>query len=201
MFTLIFAETALEFFKGRLLDANEDWKVLARFENKEKRGRPDIAHDLLKLSLDSELNKRGLLCVFVHTYDDRVITVSSEWRVPRSYKRFAGLMDDLEKKKEISAEGKVLLKIEEKTLKQLLAELEGKKIVLEASGERKKLKDFAGMLEGDVVVIIGGFPHGAFLDKSGALAGLPRVALGETELTAPATLAKVLTCAELANGF
>jgi len=201
MLVLVFAEASLEFFKGRVLDANEDWKILARCDHKEKRGRPDICHDLLKLSLDSELNKRHLLRVYVHTYDDRVITASSEWRVPRSFKRFAGLMEDLEKKREISAEGKVLLKIEEKNLKQLLAELEGEKIVLEASGERKKLKDFVGMLGGNAIVIIGGFPHGAFLDKSNALEGLQRVALSETELTAPAILAKVLTCAELANGF
>ena len=201
MLTIVFAETALEFFKGKALDANDDWKELARYDNKDKRGRPDIAHDLLKLSLDSELNKRGLLRVFVHTFDDRVITVSPKLRLPRAYGRFLGLVEDLNKKNKIAFQSDVLLKIEARDLKTLLHPLQGKKIVLEAKGGHKTLKEFSEMMAVDIVLIIGGFPHGDFLDKSNALDGLQRVALGSEELTAPAVLAKALTCAELANGF
>ncbi|VVB67850.1 Ribosomal RNA small subunit methyltransferase Nep1 [Candidatus Norongarragalina meridionalis] len=201
MLTIVFAETALEFFKGRVLDANDDWKVLSRYENKDKRGRPDIAHDLLKLSLDSGLNKRGELRVFVHTYDERVISVSPELRLPRSYKRFVGLMEDLEHKGNIEADDKTLLKIEQKTLKQLLTELKTDFIVMDATGKKTKLKALVSLLSKnkDAGIILGGFPHGLFLDKSKALAGLPRIAIGETELTAPAVLSAVLTCAEMAR--
>ncbi|PIO06482.1 16S rRNA methyltransferase [Candidatus Micrarchaeota archaeon CG08_land_8_20_14_0_20_59_11] len=201
MLTIVFAETSLEFFKGRAIDANDDWKALSRYENKDKRGRPDIAHDLLKMSLDSELNKRGELRVFMHTYDERVIAISGEWRVPRSYKRFVGLMEDLERKGRIETDGKTLLKIESKTLKQLLSELKADFIVMDAAGKKTKLKALVTLLakKADTGIILGGFPHGAFLDKSKALEGLPRVALGGVELTAPAVLAKVLTCAEMAS--
>ena len=202
MLTIVFAETALEFFKGRALDANDDWKVLSRYENKDKRGRPDIAHDLLKLSLDSGLNKRGELRVFMHTYNERVITVSPELRLPRSYRRFIGLMEDLESKGKIEADGKLLLKIENKTLKMLLTELKTDFIVMDATGKKTKLKELVKTLaakKGNAGIVLGGFPHGVFLDKSKALEGLPRVALGETELTAPAVLASVLACAEMAS--
>ena len=201
MLTIVFAETALEFFKGRALDANEDWKVLSRYENKDKRGRPDIAHDLLKLALDSGLNKRGELRVFMHTYNERVITVSPELRLPRSYKRFIGLMEDLEKKGKIEADEKTLLTIESKTLKELLAELKIDFLVMDAAGKKTKLKELVKTLAAkkDAGIIIGGFPHGAFLDKSKALVDLPRVAIGGTELTAPAVLASVLACAEMAS--
>ena len=202
MLTIVFAETALEFFKGRALDANDDWKVLSRYENKDKRGRPDIAHDLLKLSLDSGLNKSGGLRVFMHTYDERVITVSPELRLPRSFKRFVGLMEDLEQKGKIEADGKLLLKIESKTLKELLAELKADFMVMDAAEKKTKLKELVKLLSAKkdgAGIIIGGFPHGAFLDKSKALEGPPRIALGETELTAPAVLASVLACAEMAS--
>ncbi|PIT85663.1 16S rRNA methyltransferase, partial [Candidatus Micrarchaeota archaeon CG10_big_fil_rev_8_21_14_0_10_59_7] len=61
---------------------------------------------------------------------------SGEWRVPRSYKRFVGLMEDLERKGRIETDGKTLLKIESKTLKQLLSELKADFIVMDAAGKK-----------------------------------------------------------------
>jgi hypothetical protein len=42
--------------------------------------------------LDSPLNKAGLLRVFIHTASNVLIEVSPHIRIPRTYKRFAGLM-------------------------------------------------------------------------------------------------------------
>ncbi|MFA4946674.1 MAG: 16S rRNA methyltransferase [Candidatus Micrarchaeia archaeon] len=199
MLTLVFAESSLEFRRGRALDANRDWRELARLEHKDKRGRPDIVHDLLKLSLDSELNKRGLLRVFVHCFDDHVITVAPALRLPRSYARFVGLMEDLNRKNKLAVDGETLLEIKTQTLADLLAEFKEEKIVLDCRGERKTLKEFSKQLKGDALVVIGGFPHGAFL--SDVLDALPRCSLASEELTAPAILAKTIACAELAQGF
>ena len=42
--------------------------------------------------LDSPLNKAGRMQVFVHTAKNVLIEVNPHTRIPRTYKRFAGLM-------------------------------------------------------------------------------------------------------------
>jgi rRNA small subunit pseudouridine methyltransferase Nep1 len=54
--------------------------------------RPDITHQLLLALLDSPLNKAGLLQVYIETTKNVLIEVSPHTRIPRTYKRFAGLM-------------------------------------------------------------------------------------------------------------
>jgi hypothetical protein len=54
--------------------------------------RPDITHQLLLALLDSPLNKAGKLRIFIHTKQKVLIEVSSHTRIPRTFKRFAGLM-------------------------------------------------------------------------------------------------------------
>lgn len=223
MFYVIFAETALETMprelqkhslaiaearkRGKkpgeiLLDANRHYKTMGALPEKEKRGRPDIAHDLLKASLDSSLNKEGGLRIFLHTRGDFVIGIDKETRLPRSYNSFCGLMEDLWKKKKIEAGGKTLLELREKNLEQLLEEIKSEFVVFDARGKPTTLKELVALFEKNrgknFGVVIGGFPHGTFSDDSRALEGLPRIALGKTELTAPAILAKVLSCEEIA---
>jgi rRNA pseudouridine-1189 N-methylase Emg1 (Nep1/Mra1 family) len=57
--------------------------------------RPDITHQLLLALLDSPLNKAGLLQVYVETTKHVLIEVSPSVRIPRTFKRFAGLMGEL----------------------------------------------------------------------------------------------------------
>lgn len=54
--------------------------------------RPDITHQCLLTLLDSPLNKAGKLQVFIHTSKGVLIQVHPHTRIPRTYKRFAGLM-------------------------------------------------------------------------------------------------------------
>ena len=54
--------------------------------------RPDITHQLMLALLDSPLNKAGMLQVYVETTKSVLIEVSPHTRIPRTYKRFAGLM-------------------------------------------------------------------------------------------------------------
>ena len=56
--------------------------------------RPDITHQLLLALLDSPLNKAGLLQVYVETTKAVLIEVSPHTRIPRTFKRFAGLMGE-----------------------------------------------------------------------------------------------------------
>jgi len=56
--------------------------------------RPDITHQLLMTLLDSPLNKAGKLKVYIRTAKRVLIDVNPKLRVPRTYKRFAGLMGE-----------------------------------------------------------------------------------------------------------
>jgi rRNA pseudouridine-1189 N-methylase Emg1 (Nep1/Mra1 family) len=65
--------------------------------------RPDIVHQCLLALLDSPLGKAGRLQVFIHTQRDILIEVNPQVRIPRTYKRFAGLMVQLLQKLSVRA--------------------------------------------------------------------------------------------------
>ena len=75
--------------------------------------RPDILHQELLSILDSPLNKAGLLKVYIQTKKNVLIDVHPSIRIPRTYKRFAGLIVQLLHKMKIKAgtESTTLLKI------------------------------------------------------------------------------------------
>lgn len=53
--------------------------------------------------MDSPLNKAGLLQVYIHTQKNVLIEVNPHIRIPRTFKRFAGLMVQLLHKLSIRA--------------------------------------------------------------------------------------------------
>jgi rRNA small subunit pseudouridine methyltransferase Nep1 len=75
--------------------------------------RPDILHQELLALLDSPLNKAGLLRVYIATTKKVLIQVHPSIRIPRTYKRFAGLMVQLLHKMKIKAgnDSTTLLKV------------------------------------------------------------------------------------------
>jgi rRNA small subunit pseudouridine methyltransferase Nep1 len=75
--------------------------------------RPDILHQELLSILDSPLNKAGLLKVYIQTKKNVLIDVHPSIRIPRTYKRFAGLIVQLLHKMKIKAgtESTTLLKV------------------------------------------------------------------------------------------
>merc|ERR1712166_97066 len=90
-----------------------DHRIMLKKHNKNPLDfRPDIVHRCLMTLLDSPLNKAGKLKIFILTEKNVVIEVNPTLRVPRTYKRFAGLMVQLLHKLKIRAEDgpEVLLK-------------------------------------------------------------------------------------------
>lgn len=76
--------------------------------------RPDIIHQELMAVLDSPLNKAGYLSkVLIHTEKNVLIEVNTKTRIPRTFKRFSGLMVQLLHKLKIrSSDGRdMLLKV------------------------------------------------------------------------------------------
>ncbi len=68
-----------------------------------KEFRPDICHQELLALLDSPLNKSGNLQIYVRTSRNVLIELHPSVRIPRTYKRFAGLMVQLLHKMKIKA--------------------------------------------------------------------------------------------------
>ncbi len=66
--------------------------------------RPDITHQCLLTLLDSPLNKAGKLEIYITTANNQVIKVHQATKIPRTYKRFAGLFAQLLKRLSIRAE-------------------------------------------------------------------------------------------------
>lgn len=54
--------------------------------------RPDIAHQCLLMLMDSPLNRSGLLQIYIHTESNVLIEIHPRTRIPRTFKRFSGLM-------------------------------------------------------------------------------------------------------------
>ncbi|KAJ7576992.1 nucleolar essential protein 1 [Mycena floridula] len=81
--------------KYTLLNCDDHQGILAKTGRDIADARPDITHQCLLTLLDSPLNKAGLLQVFIHTTKGVLIEVNPTVRIPRTFKRFSGLMVQL----------------------------------------------------------------------------------------------------------
>jgi rRNA small subunit pseudouridine methyltransferase Nep1 len=68
-----------------------------------KEFRPDICHQEMLALIDSPLNKAGCLQVYIRTNQNVLIEVNPSIRIPRTYKRFSGLIVQLLHKMKIKA--------------------------------------------------------------------------------------------------
>ncbi|KAI8921574.1 Alpha/beta knot methyltransferase [Entophlyctis helioformis] len=86
-----------------LLNADDHHHLLKKHGRDLAESRPDITHQCLLALLDSPLNKAGLVQVYIHTTKNVLIEVSPHVRIPRTFKRFCGLMVQLLHKLSIRA--------------------------------------------------------------------------------------------------
>ncbi|KAA0151468.1 hypothetical protein FNF27_08204 [Cafeteria roenbergensis] len=86
-----------------LLNCDDHLGLHRKFKRDPADSRPDIAHQLLLNLLDSPLNKAGRLQVFMKTKLNVLVQVNPQIRLPRTFKRFAGLMVQLLHKMKIRA--------------------------------------------------------------------------------------------------
>ncbi|KAI5119620.1 hypothetical protein M0805_007884 [Coniferiporia weirii] len=81
--------------KYALLNCDDHQGILAKTGRDIADARPDITHQCLLTLLDSPLNKAGLLQVYIHTAKGVLIEINPSVRIPRTFKRFSGLMVQL----------------------------------------------------------------------------------------------------------
>lgn len=148
-----------------LLDRAYHHHAMLKMRDSHKRGRPDILHFCLLESLGSILARKGMLEVYVSTYDGRTITVDSSTRLPRVYDRFKGLIEDLYERKVIRSDGHTLLRVEEKPLAELIRSI-NPSIVIGTSEDGKSVTptEVAEIALGHsrAMIVVGAFPKGAY---------------------------------------
>jgi len=105
--------------------------------------------------------------------NDYVITVNSKARLPRNYDRFVGLLEQLFELGRVPSVGKTLLKLEHKTLQQLLQETKSDYVIaFSRKGSPETLEEAISRLSEKQrpAVVISGFPHGRFSETTIRLA-------------------------------
>lgn len=149
-----------------LLDNSWHYGAMKGIKNEIKRGRPDLVHISLLEACSIPLYYNKKISVYVHTIDDKVIFLGNDVRLPKSYHRFAGLIEKLFSEKIIEVEGKKLLEIKNMSFDELLGVINPKRIIgLSTQGVRSSCEDVAKKLTDDSCLVIGSFPKGHFSDE------------------------------------
>jgi rRNA small subunit pseudouridine methyltransferase Nep1 len=149
-----------------LLDNSWHFSAMKGIKNEFKRGRPDIVHFCLLEACTIPLYEEDKLTVYVHTIDDKVISVGKGVRLPKSYHRFVGLIEKLYSEKTIKAGSKKLLELKEMTFSALIDKIKPEKVIgLSSKGMQSSYSDVANAVSVDSCLVVGGFQKGHFSDS------------------------------------
>eukprot|EP00128_Syssomonas_multiformis_P009709 Colp12_sorted_trinity150504_noHs@32852 len=147
----------------QLLNCDDHQNIMRKHNRDIAEARPDITHQCLLTLLDSPLNKAGLLQVYIHTSNNVLIEVNPHTRIPRTFKRFCGLMVQLLFKRSIrAANGPVkLLKVIKNPVTDHLP-TGARKIGFEVTGRCMPVREYVSTLPKDepIVFVIGSFATG-----------------------------------------
>merc|ERR1711970_1683000 len=105
--TIVLENANLEIVKAgkgyELLNCDDHTHILKKHKRDPADARPDITHQCLMNILDSPLNKAGHVQVYIHTSKNVLIKANKAIRIPRTFRRFSGLMVQLLHKLSIRA--------------------------------------------------------------------------------------------------
>jgi rRNA small subunit pseudouridine methyltransferase Nep1 len=154
-----------------LLDQTYHGRAMTKLDQSDRRGRPDIVFHSLVTLLETPLCKEGLLQVYLHLQDGRIVEMRPDVRLPRNYDRFVGLIEQLLILGRVPSEGEPLLQVSKLTISSLLSKLkdehpDAKALLAVEGGEKIGIQGLRELLPNDpsvsVIVGIGAFPHGDF---------------------------------------
>eukprot|EP00007_Cunea_sp_BSH-02190019_P009689 CAMPEP_0174242886 /NCGR_PEP_ID=MMETSP0417-20130205/29500_1 /TAXON_ID=242541 /ORGANISM="Mayorella sp, Strain BSH-02190019" /LENGTH=227 /DNA_ID=CAMNT_0015322325 /DNA_START=50 /DNA_END=733 /DNA_ORIENTATION=+ len=157
-------ETVKRGQKFELMNCDDHLHILRKNKRPLEDARPDICHQCLLQLMDSPLNKAGLLQVYIHTKKNVLIEMNPQTRIPRTFKRFSGLMVQLLHKLSIRAvDGPVkLMKVVKNPVERHLPA--GARRIGTSCNSKKlvRLEDFVPTLpDGPVVWVVGAMAVGA----------------------------------------
>ena len=214
--TLIIAETALETIPDEiavhaavrnhsrrlqqksseiLLDRSYHHAAMKRLPNSLKRGRPDIVHFSLMEALATPLFMERKLKVYIHTINDKIITIADNLRIPKSYFRFERLMSSLFRDNIIkSSEGSILMELSNGTFADLVNIIKPNIVIglstVGAQSKAQKVAENASSVDRSCIVV-GGFAKGHFSENVTRCLG-PTYAISNIGLEAHVVIARIL---------
>jgi len=214
--TLIIAETALETIPDEiavhaavrnhsrrlqqksseiLLDRSYHHVAMKRLPNSLKRGRPDIVHFSLMEALATPLFMERKLKVYVHTINDKIITIADNLRIPKSYFRFERLMSSLFRDNIIkSSEGSILMELSNGTFADLVNIIKPNIVIglstVGVQSKAQKVAENASSVDRSCIVV-GGFAKGHFSENVTRYLG-PTYAISNIGLEAHVVIARIL---------
>ncbi|KAI5391246.1 uncharacterized protein LOC127105940 [Lathyrus oleraceus] len=166
----------------QLLNSDDHANFLRKNNKNPGDYRPDICHQALLSILDSPLNKAGRLKeVYIRTEKGVLIEVKNYVRIPRTFKRFAGVMLELLQKLSISAAGKreKLLRTIKNPITLHLPPNSRKAGLSFSSDKLVNMKDYLSTIPSnqDLVFVVGAMAHGKvetdYTDDYIAVSGYP----------------------------
>ena len=150
-----------------LLDNSWHYAAMKGIQNENKRGRPDIVHFSLLEACSIPLYFEKKLTIYIHTLNDKVIKVGDNIHPPKSFHRFAGLIEKLFYEKRIESEGKILLEMDDMSFSKLMEEINPKNVVgLSSVGKPSSYYDVAKSLTENSCIVIGGFQKTHFSEST-----------------------------------
>ena len=150
-----------------LLDNSWHYTAMKGIENEMKRGRPDLVHFSMLEVCSIPLYFEKKISVYVHTLNDKVIKVGEDIHLPKSYHRFAGLIEKLFYEKRIESEGNILLEMTDMSFPELIETINPKNVVgLSSMGKPSSYAQVGKSLNEDSCIVIGGFQKGNFSDST-----------------------------------
>ncbi len=182
-----------------ILDISLHYRAMLKLPMWKKRGRPDIVHMCLLNALSSPLNKEGLLRVYIHTFDDRIIFIDPSTRIPRHYMRFVGLMEQLLVEGKVPPDSdKPLMWWKRQSIREFVEEMKFDKVILlHEEGTRVSPRTLGEEIAEDmksnrkVLVMVGGFQHGDFREDTKDVASI-RISIFRQPLDAWIVVSRII---------
>ncbi len=148
-----------------LLDRSFHHRAMLKLQDGLKRGRPDLVHVALLGVTGTPLYLDGMVKVFVHTYADDVLELREGTRVPKSYFRFRGLVEQALTERPDSG----LVTVYRSSFERLVKGLGSDSVIgLSTQGRQTTMEELSSMIGAarKPCVVIGGFAHGHFSPKA-----------------------------------
>jgi len=175
-----------------LLDRSYHHAAMLKLNNAGKRGRPDLVHFALLEAMSTPLYQQGMLEIYVHTIVNKVIFFHGNVRLPKSYFRFEGLMEELFRYGKVKSDGDLLMEIKDMQFADLINIIQPTGVIgLSRSGVKSSAEKLMESIGDKSALVIGGFPRSHFSSKISSK--LDRLySISEYSLEAHVVIARIL---------
>ena len=149
-----------------LLDNSWHFAAMKGVKNEIKRGRPDLVHFSVLEATTIPLYFENKIKIYIHTINDKVISIGENVHIPKSYHRFAGLFEKLFLEKTIKINDRELLSIKDQTFSKLIDEINPSQIIgLSTTGKPSSFERIGADIIDGSCIVVGGFQKGHFSDS------------------------------------